>query len=106
MKKIMLVLSAILAFSTGAQASKDDGVPSTLYQTTVAPTLLTVVSTLSSMGEEMKQVLEAKDDAAEFLASEGKVRSLKLQNAFNTLRSVDASLRASDLELAEGILAL
>ncbi|MGV8959029.1 MAG: DUF2388 domain-containing protein [Stenotrophomonas sp.] len=60
----------------------------------------------SSSGDD-KVVLEARDDAAGFIASEGQIRSARLEAALLQLRQRDrAAQSASDLELARAILAL
>jgi len=52
-------------------------------------------------------VREAREDAAGFVASDGRVRSARLEAALRTLREYDPEARqASDLELARKILAL
>lgn len=56
---------------------------------------------------DMKVVLAARDDAASFVASQGDIRSARLEAAFATLREQLAEARhASDQQLAEAILAL
>ena len=56
---------------------------------------------------DMKVVLAARDDAAGFVASQGNFRGARLEAAFVVLRAQFAEARsASDLELAEAILAL
>lgn len=103
MKKTVLVL-AMLMMSGLAQAEE------TAQMTTgiiLSPSIVTSFTSFCSMDKNnCRQLAEAKDDAAEFLATNGDVRSAKLQNAFNLLRQADVNLQASDLELAEGILAL
>lgn len=60
-----------------------------------------------STSEDDKVVLQARDDAASFVASEGRIRSARLEAALRQLRERDAAARrASDLELARAILAL
>jgi uncharacterized protein (TIGR02448 family) len=55
----------------------------------------------------MKVVRAARDDAASFVASAGKIRGAQLEAAISTLRSqVPEAQGASDLVLAEAILAL
>jgi uncharacterized protein (TIGR02448 family) len=50
---------------------------------------------------------KARDDAASFVASEGRIRGARLEAALRQLRERDAAARrASDLELAQAILAL
>lgn len=56
---------------------------------------------------DSKVVLEARDDAASFVASEGSIRGAQLEAAFSTLRDrVPEARDASGLTLAEAILAL
>ena len=54
-----------------------------------------------------KVVLQARDDAASFVASDGRIRGAQLEAALRYLRerSADAE-RASDMQLAQAILAL
>ncbi|RJG12620.1 DUF2388 domain-containing protein [Pseudomonas cavernicola] len=56
---------------------------------------------------DSKLVLEAHDDAASFVASQGAIRGAQLEAAFGTLRArVPEARDASDQVLAEAILAL
>ncbi len=59
----------------------------------------------SSSGDD-KLIVQARSDAAAFVASNGRIRSLRLEAALRLLRqqATDPS-RASDLELAKAILA-
>jgi len=60
----------------------------------------------SSSGDD-KVLLAARDDAAAFVASDGQLRSARLEAALRQLRARDsASLQADDLALARRILAL
>ena len=62
-------------------------------------------SSRSTSGND-KIVREAREDAAGFVASDGRVRSARLEAALRTLREYDPEARqASDLELARTILA-
>lgn len=59
----------------------------------------------SSSGDD-KVVLQARDDAASFVASEGRIRGAQLEAAFRVLRAQrDEARTASELELARAILA-
>lgn len=59
----------------------------------------------SSSGDD-KIVLQAREDAASFVASDGQFRSARLEAALRQLRARDATARdASDLQLARAILA-
>lgn len=54
-----------------------------------------------------KVVLQARDDAASFVASEGRIRGAQLEAALRYLRESNADARrASDMQLAQAILAL
>ncbi|CAI3786458.1 hypothetical protein AHFPHNDE_00088 [Pseudomonas sp. MM227] len=56
---------------------------------------------------DAKVVLEARDDAASYVASQGNIRGAQLEAAFNALRErVPQARTASDQDLAEAILAL
>lgn len=61
-------------------------------------------STGSSTGDD-KVVLQARDDAALFVATDGRVRGAQLEAAFRVLRGRHDEARAvSDLQLARSIL--
>ncbi|WP_369975335.1 DUF2388 domain-containing protein [Xanthomonas bundabergensis] len=60
----------------------------------------------SSSGDD-KLVLQARDDAAGFVASAGRIRGVQLEAALHVLRERNPQARqASDLQLAQAILAL
>jgi uncharacterized protein (TIGR02448 family) len=60
----------------------------------------------STSGDD-KVVLQARDDAASFVASNGEIRGVQLEAALRHLRERDAvAQRASDMQLAQAILAL
>lgn len=60
----------------------------------------------STSGDD-KVVLQARDDAASFVASDGGIRSARLEAALRLLRAHNADARlASDMQLAQAILAL
>ena len=64
-------------------------------------------SDVTSRISDMKVVVEAREDAASFVASAGEIRGAHLEAAIGTLRSeFPAARNASDLQLAEAILAL
>ena len=59
-----------------------------------------------SSSDDDKVVLDAREDAAGFVASNGELRGARLQAALLMLRERDASLaNASDMALARSILA-
>lgn len=54
-----------------------------------------------------KVVLQARDDAASFVASDGRIRGAQLESALRHLREhYVVTQQASDMELAQAILAL
>ena len=56
---------------------------------------------------DMKAVAQARDDAASFVASAGEIRGAQLENALQSIRQrFPEAQNASDLQLAEAILAL
>ena len=56
---------------------------------------------------DMKAVVQARDDAASFVASRGEIRGVQLEAAFATLRErLPEARQADDQVLAEAILAL
>jgi uncharacterized protein (TIGR02448 family) len=60
----------------------------------------------STSGDD-KVVLRARDDAASFVASEGRIRGARLEAALRQLRERDPAAReVSDMQLAQAILAL
>jgi uncharacterized protein (TIGR02448 family) len=66
----------------------------------------TSASSGSTSGDD-KVVLQARDDAASFVASDGRIRGVQLEAALRHLRERNAGAqRASDMQLAQAILAL
>ena len=63
-------------------------------------------SDLTSSLRDDKLVLDARDDAARFVASQGDLRGAHLEAALLHIRTQQPQLGASDLQLAEAILAL
>lgn len=61
----------------------------------------------NSTSGNSKVVRQAREDAASFVASEGKIRGARLEAALRHLREHEAQARtASDMQLAQAILAL
>ena len=63
------------------------------------------ISDATSAVADKKILLDAKNDAATFVASQGAVRGVQLQAALEHLRASQPQLQADDLQLAEAILA-
>ncbi len=62
-------------------------------------------SDLTSSARDDKLVLQAREDAARFVASDGEQRGVHLEAALEHIRSQSPELLASDRQLAEAILA-
>ncbi len=105
LKRLITLPLACVLLAAGAQA-----------QTLVATSNIVVraldrsinfTSDVTSRISDMKVVIEAREDAASFVASAGAIRGAHLEAAIGSLRSEFPDARnASDLELAEAILAL
>ena len=87
----MLLLLAALPASAGSSATSASSAGS---------------ATSGSTSGDDKVVLQARADAAAFVASDGEIRGARLQAALRLLRERRADARAaSDLQLARAILA-
>ncbi len=96
----ILIAGALLAFSLPALAGSFAG-------SSAGASSAGSSASSGSTSEDDKVVLEARDDAASFVASEGRIRGARLEAALRQLRERDeAARKASDLELAQAILAL
>jgi len=100
----LLGAAALLAFSSATFASSlavtTDSLIGALSATADA------TSDASSSLRDSKLVRAARDDAASFVASEGAIRGARLEAALVHIRTQAPQLQASDLQLAEAILAL
>lgn len=85
--------------SAGSFTGTIDAIGASLINTVEGTSDLT-----SSIGDD-KVVLEARDDAARFVASDGEQRGAQLEAALGHIRTRAPALQASDHELAEAILA-
>ncbi|MBV4538903.1 DUF2388 domain-containing protein [Pseudomonas urmiensis] len=63
-----------------------------------------VTSKVTSAPFDRKLVVQARDDAATFVATDGSIRGARLQAALDTLRHDSSYHSVGDLELAEAIL--
>ncbi|WP_312388358.1 DUF2388 domain-containing protein [Pseudomonas sp.] len=63
-----------------------------------------VTSKVTSAPFDRKLMVQARDDAAAFVATDGQIRGVRLQAALRTLRHHAGYQSADDLELAEAIL--
>ena len=76
------------------------------FDTTLAGTVASgyVTSQLTSLPFENKLIVDARDEAASFVASAGQLHGARLEAALRWMREQQPGLTASDLELAEAIL--
>ncbi|KIH86137.1 DUF2388 domain-containing protein [Pseudomonas batumici] len=100
----LLSAAALLTLASAANASSfiatTDAVVGALKATSDA------TSDATASLRDNKIVRAAQDDAASFVASNGQIRSVKLESAFDTIRRQAPQLQASDAELAQAILAI
>ena len=84
-------------------------IPAFAAQTTAGTSASAVGTSASSKttSPNDKVVSQARDDAASFVASDGRIRGAQLESALRHLRERYAiAQRASDMQLAQAILAL
>ncbi|UJJ32552.1 DUF2388 domain-containing protein [Halopseudomonas maritima] len=98
----VLAIAGLLAVAGSASASSFIGTTDT-----IGSSLANSVESTSdaSTGGNDKVVLQARDDAASFVASNGAIRGVQLEAALQHLRAQQPGLNASDMQLAEDILA-
>ena len=100
----LLSAAALLTLAAGANASSfivtTDAIVGTLKQTT------DLTSDATGSFRDNKIVRAARDDAASFVASEGGVRGVRLESAFEFIRQQAPQLQATDAQLAQAILTL
>lgn len=94
--RYMLLLCACLAWVTTAQA----------FDTTTQGVVISgyVTSQVTTAPFDNKLILDARDDAAAFVATWGLDRGARLEAALHALRQATNLGEASDLELAQAIL--
>lgn len=74
---------------------------------TSASAVGTSASSKTTSPDDDKVVMQARDDAASFVATDGRIRGAQLEAALRHLREHYApAQRASDMQLAQAILAL
>jgi len=99
----MMVRTALVLLLTGLSASAFAG--SFAGTSAGASSAGSSGSSGSTSGDD-KVVLQAREDAAGFVASDGRIRGARLEAALRHLRASNAAVRdASDLEIAQAILA-
>ncbi len=98
--KPVLGIVTLLAFAASASATSfvvtTDAIVGAIGATSDAT---------SSSTKDDKIVKAARDDAASFVASQGDIRGAHLQAALTHIRAQQPQLQASDMQIAEAILA-
>ncbi|MES2819201.1 MAG: DUF2388 domain-containing protein [Pseudomonadota bacterium] len=95
--------AALLMLATGASATSF--VATTDAVGGASMEISDTTSDMSSSLNDDKIVIAARDDAASFVASDGHILGARLQAALQHIRQQAPQLQASDLQLAEAILA-
>lgn len=93
MKKLMTAM-ILLTLAQSALALHPSGLTAT-SQTTTARAIV---------GDKELTMFEARDEAANFINTRGRVRGPQLEKALRMIRTQNPDLRQSDLELAQDIL--
>lgn len=98
--KLAAATLALLSLSVGSAMAHDhDGILREVISSgaTTASTYLT--------SRDHKLVVAAQDDASSFVASDGDIRGPYLESAMQKVRADNPGLKATDMELANAILA-
>ena len=105
MRSLLLAASAaVILFASAAQARTVVSTSNMLLRATERSIDFTSDTTTSI--RDMKLVVDARDDAASFVASNGAIRGAQLEAALVAVRAqLPAARNASDAELAAAILA-
>ncbi|QAY83223.1 conserverd hypothetical protein [Pseudomonas arsenicoxydans] len=100
----LLSAAALLAVAANSHASSfivtTDAVVGALKSSSDA------TSDVTSSFRDNKIVRAARDDAASYVASEGAIRGVKLESAFDFIRRQAPQLNATDAQLAQAILTI
>jgi len=101
MKLHLLVAIGLLALTANASATSFVYTTDWISDTTKS----TGDTTSSSSDDDEKIIRAAKDDAASFVGSQGQIRGAHLESAVTHIRRQQPQLQATDMQLAEAILA-
>lgn len=105
MKRLRLIgAAALLACASSAFASSFVVTTDTLVRATGMTSNAT--SDITNSFRDDKIVLEARDDATSFVASQGDIRGSHLEAALRHIRGKLPSLAANDMQLAQAILTI
>lgn len=101
----VILAAGLVGFTAMASASSFIGTTNAVGNVLVEIAEAVGGSTASTFGSN-KVVLDARDDAASFVGSNGQVRGVNLEAALGHIRHQMPELQATDMQLAEAILAL
>ena len=105
MQRISLFIAAgLLSFAGAVSASSFIATTDTIGSS-LANTSESTSDATSNIGND-KVILAAKGDAASFVGSAGELRGVNLEAALSHIRQQLPTLEATDMQLAEAILAL
>jgi uncharacterized protein (TIGR02448 family) len=96
--KLTVATLALLSLPVGSAMAED-----TFWRNVITSGATTGSSYLTS--RDHKLVVAAQDDAGSFVASEGSIRGPYLEAAIQKVRADNPGLQATDMELANAILA-
>ncbi|NBA97217.1 DUF2388 domain-containing protein [Pseudomonas sp. R5(2019)] len=96
--KFAVAAIALLSLPVGSAMADD-----TFWRNVITSGATTGSSYLTS--RDHKMVVAAQDDAGSFVASEGQIRGPYLEAAMRKVRAENPDLKASDMDLANAILA-
>lgn len=103
MKRIPLIIAtSLIALAGSAHGSSFIGTTDAIAGSLIN----TIDATSDATSGNNKVVLEAREDAASFVGSDGQLRSVRLEAALTHIRQSAPDLEATDMQLAEAILAL
>lgn len=97
--KLAVATLALLSLPVGSAMAED-----TFWRNVITSGATTGSSYLTSK-EDHKLVVAAQDDAGSFVASDGSIRGPYLEAAMQKARADNPGLQATDMELANAILA-
>ncbi|MNS77133.1 hypothetical protein D3C72_1107080 [compost metagenome] len=108
MKKMILGLASVVMVST-AQASEYPWWYM-FSMTTVSPFMTSMLISYCqgsyACDDDKQIIIDAKEDAAMFVATEGAVRGVRLQKAMELVRSANPGVEVPDMVIAQDILAI
>jgi conserverd hypothetical protein len=104
MKRMIIAAALIVPVLAQANDSQDAamGLTASITMSPYLTTAYPIATTMEASGRKM--VIEAREDAAAFIASEGAVETLRLNNAFNVIRDANPGQEISNMDLANFIL--